>query len=54
MCGITGWLCAPGNQPVPDVLERMAESIRHRGPDNSSGNIGAWLAGYFVAVRDYS
>ncbi len=34
MCGITGWLCFPDNQPIPDVLDRMAESIRHRGPDD--------------------
>lgn len=34
MCGITGWLCSPDNQPIPDALDRMAESIRHRGPDD--------------------
>ena len=34
MCGITGWLCAPGTEPAPDVLKRMAQAIRHRGPDD--------------------
>ena len=34
MCGITGWLCAPGSEPAPESLERMAQAIRHRGPDD--------------------
>jgi len=34
MCGIAGWLCSSGNQPAKDVLERMADAIRHRGPDD--------------------
>lgn len=34
MCGIAGWLFASGNEPQADALDRMAESIRHRGPDD--------------------
>jgi asparagine synthase (glutamine-hydrolysing) len=34
MCGISGWLFAPGTEPAPDVLERMSAAIRHRGPDD--------------------
>jgi asparagine synthase (glutamine-hydrolysing) len=35
MCGIAGWASAPGHQPAPEVLERMAHAIAHRGPDDS-------------------
>ena len=34
MCGIAGWYCSSGSQPGAEVLERMAVSIRHRGPDD--------------------
>lgn len=34
MCGIAGWLFTPGNEPQADALDRMAETIRHRGPDD--------------------
>ena len=34
MCGIAGWLYAPGHEPAPEALEHMAQSIRHRGPDD--------------------
>lgn len=34
MCGIAGWLYLPGSAPSPDVLDRMADEIRHRGPDD--------------------
>lgn len=34
MCGITGWLYPPGTEPAPDALARMAQTIRHRGPDD--------------------
>jgi len=34
MCGITGWLNLPGRTYGTAVLERMADSIRHRGPDD--------------------
>src|SRR5215831_18909063 len=34
MCGITGYVTTePSDQPV-SILERMADSIRHRGPDD--------------------
>lgn len=34
MCGITGWF-HPGSPPPPsDWIERMAETLRHRGPDD--------------------
>jgi asparagine synthase (glutamine-hydrolysing) len=35
MCGIAGWVSAPDSQPPPEVLERMAHRIAHRGPDDS-------------------
>ncbi len=34
MCGIAGWLSSAGKQPVSEALGRMADSIRHRGPDD--------------------
>lgn len=34
MCGIAGWLCAVGAEPATEVLDRMANAIRHRGPDD--------------------
>jgi asparagine synthase (glutamine-hydrolysing) len=34
MCGIAGWLFSEGDQPAIETLERMAQSIRHRGPDD--------------------
>jgi asparagine synthase (glutamine-hydrolysing) len=34
MCGITGWQYTPGLEPAPDALLRMAQAIRHRGPDD--------------------
>ncbi|MFN3629579.1 MAG: asparagine synthase (glutamine-hydrolyzing) [Casimicrobiaceae bacterium] len=34
MCGIAGWMFAPGTEPGPGVLERMARAIGHRGPDD--------------------
>src|SRR5690606_18581580 len=33
MCGIAGFLGAPGTQADTDVLRRMCEEIVHRGPD---------------------
>jgi asparagine synthase (glutamine-hydrolysing) len=38
MCGITGAFAVDGSSGVPlarDVLERMTETIRHRGPDDA-------------------
>lgn len=34
MCGVSGWLFTPGAEPAPEVLGRMSEAIRHRGPDD--------------------
>ena len=34
MCGIAGWLFDQGAEPSRVVLDRMAEKIRHRGPDD--------------------
>lgn len=34
MCGITGWLYTPGRAPAPESLKKMAQAIRHRGPDD--------------------
>ena len=35
MCDITGWLHSPGTELQPAVLDRLAESLRHRGPDDA-------------------
>ena len=34
MCGIAGWITHPAAEPSDDVLARMADAIRHRGPDD--------------------
>ncbi|MBK8742595.1 MAG: hypothetical protein IPM02_25280 [Betaproteobacteria bacterium] len=34
MCGIGGWLFAPGAEPEAQVLNHLAAAIRHRGPDD--------------------
>ena len=34
MCGITGWLYQPSHEPAPGSLVHMANTIRHRGPDD--------------------
>lgn len=47
MCGITGWLYPPGREPTPDPLARMAQAIRHRGPDDE----GFFRDVYFDAAR---
>jgi len=33
MCGIAGMACLPGYRPDPEILDRMAQALRHRGPD---------------------
>jgi asparagine synthase (glutamine-hydrolysing) len=35
MCAIAGWLCEPAAAPAPAVLARMAQLLRHRGPDDA-------------------
>ncbi len=40
MCGICGLLQMPGGQPVSgELLERMNDLIRHRGPDDAGSYI---------------
>jgi len=34
MCGIAGWLSHRTAQPAPEVLGRMLDIMRHRGPDD--------------------
>jgi asparagine synthase (glutamine-hydrolysing) len=34
MCGLAGWIFAAGVEPPGEALERMAQTIRHRGPDD--------------------
>lgn len=41
MCGITGWIAAPGKQPSLEILRRMTASLVHRGPDGD----GHWING---------
>lgn len=53
MCGIAGWLYAPGSEPAPEALERMAAAIRHRGPDDE-GFFRQPLAGLAIAHRRLS
>lgn len=35
MCGLAGIYASGGRKPEPDELKRMADMIRHRGPDSS-------------------
>ncbi|SDX29879.1 asparagine synthase (glutamine-hydrolysing) [Allochromatium warmingii] len=41
MCGIAGFICAHGQRPEPDLLDRLAERLAHRGPDDR----GRYIAG---------
>jgi len=34
MCGIAGFILARGQRPEPELLDRMAERLAHRGPDD--------------------
>ena len=44
MCGIAGCVAAPGTTPDAGALRRMADAMRHRGPDDSGieirGSVG--------------
>ncbi len=53
MCGITGWLLKPGTEFQPTVLDGLAESIRHRGPDDA-GYYRVPAAGLALAHRRLS
>ncbi len=53
MCGIAGFLTAAGTDSAESTLSRMADAIRHRGPDDS----GVWTdrpAGIGLAHRRLS
>lgn len=41
MCGLAGWLDAPGGGSDPSVLGRMLDAIRHRGPDDRGVHLDA-------------
>src|SRR6185436_13129029 len=46
MCGIAGIFAANASSPVdvPTTIERMVQSIRHRGPDDQGTWVGAGIA----------
>src|SRR4051812_21685709 len=53
MCGIVGAV-GLAREPVPDLVERVLDSIRHRGPD-ASGHIfqkGTWLGSRRLKILD--
>lgn len=53
MCGLVGWSWLPVAQPPAGVLEAMAASLRHRGPDDE-GVFRAPAAGIALAHRRLS
>jgi len=44
MCGITGYVTVSPSSDPPSVLERMTDSIRHRGPDDFGYYRDPWAA----------
>ncbi|MEI6030935.1 MAG: asparagine synthase (glutamine-hydrolyzing) [Synechococcaceae cyanobacterium ELA739] len=58
MCGIAGWLIPAGPDPGLTVLEAMAVSLRHRGPDDSGfhfdSHAGVALAHRRLSIIDLS
>ena len=58
MCGIAGWLIPAGPDPGLVVLEAMALSLRHRGPDDSGfhteSKAGLALAHRRLSIVDLS
>lgn len=53
MCGIVGAIGLT-QEPAPDLVERVLESIRHRGPD-ASGHVfrdGTWLGSRRLKILD--
>ena len=44
MCGIAGYVTAVPHSPNRTILERMADAIRHRGPDESGYYQDAWAS----------
>ncbi|HKW75339.1 MAG TPA: asparagine synthase (glutamine-hydrolyzing) [Terriglobales bacterium] len=59
MCGIAGfWLSKPAPEPAPEILERMACAIEHRGPDDAGylfeASSGIGLAHRRLSILDLS
>lgn len=56
MCGIAGVIFRDGRQPEERVLEAMAQTIAHRGPDGAGVRVfgGAGLAHRRLAIIDLS
>lgn len=59
MCGIAGfWLSKPAPEPAPEILERMAGAIEHRGPDDAGylfeASSGIGLAHRRLSILDLS
>jgi asparagine synthase (glutamine-hydrolysing) len=53
MCGIVGAV-GLAEEPTPDLVERLLDSIRHRGPD-AAGHVfrdGTWLGSRRLKVLD--
>lgn len=53
MCGFAGWAFATGEGPARETLERMAQAISHRGPDDA-GFYRSTPAGVALAHRRLS
>ncbi len=58
MCGIAGFLTAAGTNSAETTLSRMADAIRHRGPNDSGlwtdENVGIGLAHRRLSIVDLS
>jgi asparagine synthase (glutamine-hydrolysing) len=60
MCGIAGWVAAPGNALAEDTLRAMLDAIAHRGPDDegicvfrgASGGRSVFLGHRRLAIID--
>lgn len=44
MCGIAGFLLSPGTPEPEQLIRRMTDSMRHRGPDGSGVHLGEGVA----------
>jgi asparagine synthase (glutamine-hydrolysing) len=53
MCGITGWYLQPGTELPPSLLNRLSDSLSHRGPDDK-GEFRDPTAGLALAQRRLS
>ena len=56
MCGITGFVTVNASSESPSVIERMTDSIRHRGPDDAGYYRDPWASLGFrrLAIIDVS